>query len=257
MVIHHSSPKQIHALIIRKLNMIDSRTIRRITRTIIHLIRIANKPYTCLPIPNLLRPIRISLVPRIPGQPRPNIKETPIRNRVLVIISIIKRENLPPQSASTSRSIPACSHRIKHRLRERQPPRLAARRVLEFLFGRGHGCHAPEALVVISFCFGLVGGHVVVVGADLGEQCLLHYVVVGRVAGVVPVVDHDAEHAACFPPVVGGGQVAGCVACVVACVVFHGAVGDGAGCAFDRCWISCSLGMILEMKDDIEMELTC
>lgn len=104
---------------------------------------------------------------------------------------------------------------------------------MEFFFGGGHSGHTPESLVVVPLGFGLVGGHVVVVGADLGEQRLRDDGVVGRVARVVPVIYHDAEHAAGFPPVVGGGEVAGRVAGVVAGVVFHGAVGDGAGDGFD------------------------
>ena len=64
----------------------------------------------------------------------------------------------------------------------------------------------------------------------------MNYLVVGGVVRVVPIFDHGPEHSACFPPVVGGGQIARYVAGVVAGVIVHHSPCYGVGCVFDGCW---------------------
>lgn len=90
--------------------------------------------------------------------------------------------------------------------------------VLKVALGSHHGCHAPEALIVVAHGFRSVDGHVVAVVAGLVDQGLLDDVVVGRVVCVVPVVYHCPEHSSCFPPVVWIRQVARRVARLVATV---------------------------------------
>ena len=84
---------------------------------------------------------------------------------------------------------------------------------------------------------GLRGRHEVFGGGDLRQQRLGDDVVVGRVVGVVPVVDHGAPDGAGFPPVVGGGEgpFRDGAAALVAGVVAHQAVGDRACGLLDGC----------------------
>ncbi len=90
----------------------------------------------------------------------------------------------------------------------------------------------PEAAEAY-LCQGLVTRHKVFVRGDLGEKTLGDDVVVGCVAGVIPVVDHLIEHCTRLPPIVGLWQQAHRLACKVAFVVGHHAVGDGGSGTFD------------------------
>lgn len=78
---------------------------------------------------------------------------------------------------------------------------------------------------------------VVFVGADLEEESLGGNVVVAGVAGIVPIIDHGAEHGAGFPPVVavvlGDGEETGDLSGLIAFVDGHHVVGNGCGGIFD------------------------
>ena len=166
-IIHHSRAKKIHPQIIRPLHLIHRPTITRNLRPIINMIILTHEPRALLPRKDLLRPIRIRGIARIPGQPRRNIEETPIRNAILVIIPRVEREDLPSQPAPTDCRVPPLDHELEHRLREGYPSCVAGGRIHEFCFCGCESGHGPESLVVVPFCFGLVAGHEIVVVAYL------------------------------------------------------------------------------------------
>lgn len=69
------------------------------------------------------------------------------------------------------------------------------------------------------------------------QDGLLCNVIVGRVAGVRPVIDQRPEKGACLPPVVRIGEVPGYISCVVAGVETDEVPGELAGDVFDAvCW---------------------
>ena len=169
--------------------MIHLRAIDLVIRPIIHIIILIYQPDPRRPIIRLLRPITKRRIPRIPCQPRPDREETPIRNRVLVIIPRIKGEDLPLQPAATRRGrIPPRDLRVKHALCERQPGEgFRVGGVGEFELGGLERGEAPEGLVVVAFGLGLVARHEVAVVARLVLDREGDSVVVGAVARLRPV----------------------------------------------------------------------
>lgn len=61
---------------------------------------------------------------RVSTQPRGQIEETTIGDRILVIVSIVERKNLPLEATGAGGVVPACSLRVKDGLRQREPLRL-------------------------------------------------------------------------------------------------------------------------------------
>ena len=187
MIIHSSCAEQEYAGVVSPSIPIHRCAIIRVMRPVDNIIRIMlNQPHIPHPIPRLPRLIRIATIPTIKRQSGRQIKITSIRNAILVIIPRIKAENLPPQSAATSR-IPPGFLRVEDGLCEREPAG-AGSGVFEACFGGCHGGHAPEGLVVVAEGFGLICGHEVVFGACLVDHALFDYGVVGSVACVVPVI---------------------------------------------------------------------
>lgn len=148
---------------------------------------------------------------------------------MLVIISIIRRVYLPPQTSIARRPIPSQLLAVPNALCQCQPLRLIRRRIRELVLRRCHDSKAPEGLIVIAFILRLVRWHIVRLRPNLEEQSLLDYVVVARIAGVVPVVYESAEHGACLPPIVGRRQYTGYLTGLVAGVPSHHAMRDTGG----------------------------
>ena len=162
----------------------------------------ADIPNAHQPIPRLGRPLRVRLVAGVGEQSRAEVDEAGIGGGVLVPVTQVEGENLPPESAVAVLVVPPDLLAIPHPLRQRQPLRLARRGVGELVLRRRHGAHAPKRLIVVSLLLRHVGRHVVVVRADLEHHPFHDEVVVAVVAGVVVVVHQCAEHRPCFPPVV-------------------------------------------------------
>lgn len=97
----------------------------------------------------------------------------------------------------------------------------------------GHGGHAPKALVVISFCLGLVWRHVVIVWSRLPKHALCDEIIVLAVVGVVIVIDQDPKHGSRFPPVVRLRKVSRYVTGVVTRVEGQEIVGASGGGGFN------------------------
>jgi hypothetical protein len=141
---------------------------------------------------------------------------------------------LPTQSATAILVIPASSLAVKHCLRKRQPLRFVGAWILKLELGGAHGSHGPESLIVVAEITGAVCWLVVVVGSNLEEQGLLCFVIVCRVASVIPVVQKGTEHGAGFPPVVRRRQQAGNLTREIAHVGSHHLACDGARSGLDR-----------------------
>lgn len=212
---------EVDACVVTPLQRRDHRAILHIGRAIKDIEVIINQPNALLPIPDSLRPRRIRRITRIPCQPGTKIEETPVRNAVFICEPIVELENLPSQPTATRRLIPAGSHLVEDCLGEGEPLWLVGIWVVEVGLGGEHGSHSPKALIVITFVFGLVDGHVVGVGADLELQGLGDDIVVRGVAGAGPVVYHGHHHAATFPPKEWVGQDARCTAGKVSFVERH------------------------------------
>lgn len=114
---------------------------------------------------------------------------------VLVVVSVVGKGNLPPQTTTTGLVVPVgVGLRRPDTLRQRKPAGLIRRRVGEVHLGSGHGSHAPEPLIIISQGCRDVGRHVVLVRTDLPLHTGDDLLVVRRVAGVEPVVDQGLPH---------------------------------------------------------------
>lgn len=188
-VIHIGCTQQVHPRIVCPLNLIIVLTTRRIIRAIPKPILRREKSNISSPLPRLIRPVRICLIARILGQSRSNIEETTIRNRVLVAKPLVPGEYLPSKPATARSRIPPHRLRVKHCLRQRKPLRLIWRRIWKIPLCRGHCCHAPECLIVVSLSHCLILGHEIRVGAGLPQQGLSGHVVPCVVPCICPVVD--------------------------------------------------------------------
>lgn len=202
-VIHIGCTQQIHSRVVCPLNEVIILTTRRIIRTIPKPILRREESDISGPLPRLIRPVSICLVAGVLRQSRSNIKETAVRNCVLVTKPFVPGEYLPSKPAIARRGIPSHRLRIENGLRQRKPLRLIGGWIREIPFCSRHCCHTPKRLIVVSFRHCLILGHEVCVGASLPQQRLSGHVVPCAVAGVCPVVDQSAEHCACFPPKVG------------------------------------------------------
>jgi len=111
------------------------------------------------PVVGLLGPLEVRRVLRERSKTGGNVEKATIGDRVLVMIAIIERKNLPPQPSAAGLHVPPASLRVEYTLSESQPLWLILRRVWEAILGGGHGSECPEYLVVIAFGFCLVWRH--------------------------------------------------------------------------------------------------
>jgi hypothetical protein len=111
------------------------------------------------PVPSLLGPLEVRLVFCERSKASGNIKESAIRDRVLIVIAIVQRKNLPSQTSTASILAPAISLQVENTLGKSQPLWLVRRRVRKSSFSRHHGSESPEHLVVVALRFCLVGRH--------------------------------------------------------------------------------------------------
>lgn len=165
-----------------------------------------------------------------------------MRPTILVIISIIRPRNLPPQPPVARLVVPVRARLgVEHGLRQRQPLRFILWWIRKVVFRGQHRRHAPEPLIVVPQGGGDVGGHVVLVWAYLPQHGLGDEIVVAVVAGEFPVVDQGPPHGAAFPPVVIAcwgrtREDAGGLAGEVAFVVLEEVPGEEGGGLFDVGW---------------------
>jgi hypothetical protein len=233
--IHIGRSVKVDTTVVSPHHMVDRRAIVRILRPIIHQIIRSYQANIRDPIPHLLRPIRIGLIPRIPGQSGPNIEQAAIGDGIPIVIALIPLEDLPFETPATLFRVPPRHQLVEDGLHHLHPARVAGGRVGEIPLGGHHGAQRPEPLVVVPFVEGLVARHEVPHGRGLEGQRLRGEVVVGAVPRQVPVIDQRAEHGPGFPPVVRLRQIAGDSAGSVASVPGEHVISDGAGGLFDGC----------------------
>lgn len=102
------------------------------------------------PIVRAHGPLCIGRVARVAREPRCQLEEAPVGDRVLVAVAVVEGVDLPAQAAATRGRVPALRLGVEDGLREREPVRFVARRVGEVLLGGGNHAEAPETLVVVA-----------------------------------------------------------------------------------------------------------
>lgn len=180
-VVHVGGAESKHAVIVRKLGLIDIGAILGDIRAVVHgICLVVDEAYALHPIPRLDHPVRVRRVAGIPVETGAQVQEATVGDAVLVIVSVIRKGDLPPQSAAARLVVPIGARlRVEDGLGQSQPLRFIGWRIRELHFRGAHGGKSPEGLVVVSQGRCYVGGHVCVVLTDLELQGL-HYVVVIR-----------------------------------------------------------------------------
>lgn len=187
-VVHGRRSVQHHAGTVGPLVVVERSAVVPDIRTIVDVISRTEKTHAIHPVPDHIRVLRVGFVRRVGIQPRRQIQKPGIARRVLVVPSGIPLENLPSQSTITVRLVPARRLAVKHGLSLRRPTRLVGRRVGEFILCGAHDGESPKDLIVVALVFGLVLRHEVVRRTELEQERGGDFVVVLRVARVVPVV---------------------------------------------------------------------
>ena len=102
------------------------------------------------PVPRLFGPVGIGLVVGILCQPGGQVEEAAVRDGVLVVEAAVELRDLPAEAAATGVAVPLLGLPVEDGLSECKPLRLVRRWIGEPVLGRGHGCHSPESLVVVT-----------------------------------------------------------------------------------------------------------
>ena len=101
--------------------------------TVIEMVVLVHQTHSLGPIERFLGPLSISVVAGIQGQTGTQIEETTVGDRILVVVSSIESEDLPPQAATAVLSVPPASLIVENSLCQRQPLGLVRWRIWEFL----------------------------------------------------------------------------------------------------------------------------
>lgn len=211
-----------------------------------------------LPAVDLGGPVRVRGVLGLQIQPSSEIEEDAVGSRVLVVVAGVKGEDLPSKTAVAVLGVPSLHKVVEDVHSEILPLRLILGRARESALGGGNGGQGPDALIIVALGLGLVRRHEVVVFADLVQQALGGQRVVRVVACLDPVVDQGREQGARFPPCIksvlvhhnssprrmnqkGGGrtkvwlgEIARNLARLVAIVILHEPIRNGARAILDR-----------------------
>ena len=222
LVPHNSSAIEENSRIIRPLDVILLRTVEKTVSTVEDLPGLTvYQSDVRYPVVRFFGPLEVCLILSKRSETCGDVEEAAIRDRVLVMIAIIEREDLPPQSSAACLHIPPASLRVEYTLSKSQPLWLILRRIWEAILGSGHGSEGPEHLIVIAFRFCLIWRHEVAGFAGLVEDSLSGDFIVGRISGKSPVVDKGSKHSASLPPVVRVSEKTGDATRGVAIVVAH------------------------------------
>ena len=120
---HGCSSCQMHPGVIGPLLVVEARAVVRVPGTVEEVMVSSNQAHGCLPVPDSLGPLRIGLVSKILIKTRCDVEEAPIRYGVLVVVPVVEKEDLPPQSPPASRLVPSTCLGVEDRLCKRQPRR--------------------------------------------------------------------------------------------------------------------------------------
>merc|ERR1712093_730233 len=93
------------------------------------------------------------------SQSRSEIEEAAVRDTVLVCVTTVEGENLPPETSSACRSIPSRCLCVEISLGKGEPSGGPLWRVFESCLRSGHRSHSPESLIVVSQRLCLIQRH--------------------------------------------------------------------------------------------------
>ena len=102
------------------------------------------------PVPCLLCPLGVRGVVGVARQPGGQLEEAAVGNAVFVVVAVVRKVDLPAQTAATVGCFPTSGLFVEDGLGKGEPGRLIGRWVGEFEFGGGHGGEGPEGLVVVA-----------------------------------------------------------------------------------------------------------
>lgn len=105
-VVHVRCPQHVHTGIVGPLDPIGVVAVQSRVCSVKEVITLYES-HIVGPIPYLVRPVCVSLVPRILGKPGGDVEEDSVRDGVLVIIARVECENLPPQTAAAELGVPS------------------------------------------------------------------------------------------------------------------------------------------------------
>ena len=103
------------------------------------LVVITDEPHRARPIVAFGSPVGVCLIVREFGQPGCELKEGSMRQSLLVIVPVVKGEDLPVQATATAFRIPTISLVIKNPYSDIEPG-WGAGRAGKSEFGCPHGC---------------------------------------------------------------------------------------------------------------------
>ncbi|KAH3660576.1 hypothetical protein OGAPHI_007162 [Ogataea philodendri] len=184
-------------------------------------VRLVHKLDSNKPVVHFLGPVDVRVVSCESGQTGTDMEQSSVRDRVLVVVTRVPRENLPSKASVTTVSVPSPGHGVENGLCQIQPLWLVVRRVGEVPLGGLDCSNSPERLIVISFSGGLIQRNVVVVFSNLVQQRLFDGFLISVVFQKVPVIDHGAPGSSSLPPIVRIGKHANRSALLISPVVAH------------------------------------
>ena len=114
---HVGRSMQVDACVVRPLQLVDAGAILRVGCSVEDVVTGINQSSCKLPVPHLLRPLRVGVVSRIPCQPRAEVEQASVCNAVLVRKPVIEGEDLPPKAAPARRRVPPRCQLIEDGLR--------------------------------------------------------------------------------------------------------------------------------------------
>lgn len=198
-------------------------------RAIIDFQFVSDQSYRFMhPIPDSRGVVAVRLIASIRVETACQMEKASIGGAILVIIPGVPLIDLPSKATAAMLRVPATPLNVEDALSQSQPLRLTRRRVVKVQFRCGHNRISPKRLVVVPFVLALVARHIVVVRPGLEEKALLNNIIVGRVAGVIPIIYQSVEHGATLPPVVRLSKQTGGLAGFIPVIVLHHAIGYGA-----------------------------
>lgn len=108
MIVHVCQSTQPDTIVVCPLGMIDFSAVVGIARAVVDLMGIALVEDAIRePVPLRLRPFRVRLVASVSRQSRRQLEEPAVADHVLVIVSAVPGEDLPPQSTITRAVVPS------------------------------------------------------------------------------------------------------------------------------------------------------
>lgn len=220
-IVHVGSPCKVDASVVCPLVVVEICAFQKHVCAIEEVPIRVDQANRIRPVVRSFSPIRIGMIARVHCQAGGNVEKAAVRNGVLVVVAVVESEDLPPETTVAGRIVPALSLSFKDSLGESEPLCLTRRWVGKVVLSGRHSSHSPKALIIVPFCFGLIGWHEVIVRASLVQHGLRRHVVPPVVAGKIVVIDHGTEHGPRFPPVVWLREVARYVAWSVTGIILH------------------------------------